>query len=259
MKYCDVLIEESFLNNQALTYATYDDAISFGKRVRVKVRGRDMIGFVTKVYNPIEMEFKVAMIESIIDEEAVINSELYEIAKWMSKNTFTPLIRCLQTILPNKLVPRSTSQPVKMIKYIRKLKREFDLTTVQTKFLNSFDDMITYSEARKRYSGVKKLVEKSVVEMIELESQYAVQSIKQSSFDLELTKDQEKALNAIESYKTKTYVLHGVTGSGKTEVYLQKAKEVLNSGRQVLIMVPEIALTPQMIERVPVFLCHLTI
>ncbi len=250
MKYCDVLIEESFLNNQALTYATFDDAISFGKRVKVKVRGRDMIGFVTKVYEPIEMKFKVAMIESIIDEEAVINSELYDIAKWMSMNTFTPLIRCLQTILPNKLVPRSTSQSIKMIKYIKKIKGEFDLTTTQTKFINSFDDMITYTEARKRYSGVKKLIEKNAVEMIELESQYAVQSIKQSSFDLELTKDQEKALNAIESNKTNTYLLHGVTGSGKTEVYLQKAKEVLNSGRQVLIMVPEIALTPQMIERV---------
>ncbi len=73
-----------------------------------------------------------------------------------------------------------------------------------------------------------------------------------ASNDLEnkqvLTPDQSKALTIIQT-SAKPVLLHGVTGSGKTEVYLHYAKEILNSNKAVLILVPEIALTPQTKKR----------
>ncbi|MEB7752922.1 primosomal protein N' [Staphylococcus pseudoxylosus] len=69
----------------------------------------------------------------------------------------------------------------------------------------------------------------------------------------QLTDDQQEAyksiLKSIQAHQQRTYLLHGVTGSGKTEVYLQTIEEVLKLGRQAMMLVPEIALTPQMVLR----------
>ncbi|MFI5262967.1 MAG: primosomal protein N' [Candidatus Kapaibacterium sp.] len=71
--------------------------------------------------------------------------------------------------------------------------------------------------------------------------------------NLTFTSEQQRAVEQIEAaYKkneSKTFLLHGITGSGKTEVYISLAKKVLDSGDGVLILVPEISLTPQLIER----------
>ncbi len=71
--------------------------------------------------------------------------------------------------------------------------------------------------------------------------------------DLLLNPDQEKALNTIlglqRAGQHRTVLLHGVTGSGKTEVYIQAIREVVSYGRQAIVLVPEISLTPQTIRR----------
>ena len=65
--------------------------------------------------------------------------------------------------------------------------------------------------------------------------------------DIQLSKDQQNVVNTMESVKKgfHPYLLHGVTGSGKTEVYLKLAQTIVASGKSVLALVPEISLTPQ--------------
>ncbi len=68
-----------------------------------------------------------------------------------------------------------------------------------------------------------------------------------------LTKEQDTAIKpihaAIEQNKNETFLLYGVTGSGKTEIYLQAIENVINKGKEAIVLVPEIALTPQMVEQ----------
>lgn len=252
MKYLDVYIEESFLNNQTLTYSSGSFHVEVGMRVNIMLRNRSMVGFVANVYDPIDMDFKVSEITGVIDDSPLLNSELFEIASWMKDNTLSPMIRCLQTILPNKLKPKSSATPLKYQKVVYLVDETQSLTQKQEEavaFIKEQNSCLL-KDLRQIYSGYKSLVDKGVIEVVDEVVLYQEQVVEQTYEVLPLTADQKNVFDAIKFGESNTYLLHGVTGSGKTEVYLQAAQTALKMKRQVLILVPEISLTPQMIRRV---------
>lgn len=104
-------------------------------------------------------------------------------------------------------------------------------------------------------SPIKSLIEKGILIEKNVEiyrDPYSHRDFKRTS-SLPLTEEQSNAITpilaSIESNQHQTYLLYGVTGSGKTEIYLQSIEEVLKKGQQAIVLVPEIALTPQMVER----------
>ena len=104
-------------------------------------------------------------------------------------------------------------------------------------------------------ASINSLVKKGVLSVEEMEVYRDPFSERefQRKTALTLTEEQEKAigpvLSSIENEQHEVFLLYGVTGSGKTEIYLQSIQEVLNKGKEAIVLVPEISLTPQMVTR----------
>ncbi|BAQ10465.1 primosomal protein n [Bacillus sp. OxB-1] len=109
-------------------------------------------------------------------------------------------------------------------------------------------------------SGIEPAVLKAVIEkgaatekLEEVYREPAAPQLKDTPAPLSLTEEQRHAVNTVTASmdrgQSKTFLLHGVTGSGKTEVYLQAIKRVLEKGQEAIVLVPEISLTPQMTSR----------
>ena len=104
-------------------------------------------------------------------------------------------------------------------------------------------------------STVKALIEKNVLEKEQKEVYREINSLEHNEIDhrFQLTKEQEFALSKVNSAQDNaehtTFLLHGITGSGKTEIYLNTIEKAISKGKQAIMLVPEISLTPQMTRR----------
>ncbi len=129
-------------------------------------------------------------------------------------------------------------------------------------FLKERKEPVSISEALRitgcTRSTLDTLVKKgfAVIEQVEVRRDPLSQNAVNLSFALTLTRDQETAFNAVRESLSKgntsrpdIFLLHGVTGSGKTEIYLQSLAEAVSQGKRGIVLVPEISLTPQTIER----------
>lgn len=234
--------------------------IPCGVRVHVPFGYQKLVGYVTKVqFSDLAEQalnkrdgITYRYISDVIDHKTIMTPELERLAKALSKMTFCPLVSCLKTMLPPALKPSSKAKiTLKQIKYVVFQKQVASLTPKQQSYLNELEKK--YEEPLKDVKVSRDLIKK-------LENLGAVtiekREIMREVTTLQTLYDQEKVLNhqqqdvldkLFELDGTKPFLLHGITGSGKTEVYLQATKKMVEQGKQVLMLVPEIALTPQMV------------
>ncbi len=235
-----------------------------GSRVLVPFGGRKLAGYVVGFGYP-ERAVKVRDIAGILDEEPVLTADLLEIARWMADSYLCSTAEAFSRIIAPRLgvkairdviLLRPAFQADKLQEVISGLKRAPKQAAVLREAL--LNPRLTRKElaaaAQTSPATVDTLVKAGLLEAEKVASS-SFKDEKPAGFTgdclTRLNPDQEKAVEEISQVLTRgrfgAFLLFGVTGSGKTEVYLGAIASALAAGRQAVTMVPEISLTPQMI------------
>ena len=228
--------------------------MKIGIRVLVPFGRMELEGFVLEIKKEKDTDKELKDIINVVDSEIVLSNELLELGKWMSSDTISTLISCYQVMLPKALKAKNGSNVnIKFDTYYRINEN------IEIEKLNSSQERIINYIREKGIALRKDLLDISIGSLNTLIKKNYLIEEKKEHYRLEyndkkivkkkLTDMQQKCVDIVTNNSPKTYLLYGVTGSGKTETYMEMIDYYLKQGKTSIVLVPEISLTPQMVNR----------
>lgn len=261
--YAEVIINSDAIEiDRPFTYKVKDEdneKIQVGHRVLVSFgNGNRLIeGFVIGLKcEGVENIKRIKKISKIVDEEPILSRDDLKLIDFLREQYSCKYIDAIRTIIPVGLMRGLKNKQKIVICYVRPLSEKFQVKENYKKlseFILEHNGEFTKTELHKEYGFsiyiINKLIEEGFLEAQEkVVYRYNNRFYKEEEKNI-LNEEQLEAFNTIINSEKKGFLLKGVTGSGKTEVYMNLVSEVLKAGKSAIMLVPEIALTPQMIER----------
>jgi primosomal protein N' (replication factor Y) (superfamily II helicase) len=269
MKFASVILDNNI--NKLLDYSIPEEMknqILPGMRVEVMVRGKARKGYVFALKELSDIQNPLSIFRLLSEE--VITPELFSLARWMSEYYCTSLSKVLKSMVPSSMRKELSHKEESFfslaktknetLSFLSSLRRNNPKQSALLELLLSANKGLFLREIKERLaispSSLKSLLKKKMIceQKIVTDSHFLF--LEQDYFPTQnktLSEEQkialEKIVKTLNDKSFDCHLLYGITGSGKTEIYLQAIQHALSLDMGVLMLVPEISLTPQTIER----------
>lgn len=247
--------------DKAFTYQVPEQLqsrLKVGMKVLVPFHTRLVHGIVLEISNTYHESYELKEIARIEDEFLVLNQELLSLGKYLKDCTLCNLITAYQTMLPSALKVKNQKRDYHkyesylLLRAEEKSILEFIATHRKSKKTELLEKLLKQQEIKKLEVDSATVRELEKIGLIKIEKRKIFrlsnqkQEVQEKTFTTEQSYVFEKIKNAFGT--NETFLVHGVTGSGKTFVYLRLIEEALKQNKNAILLVPEISLTEQIIQ-----------
>ncbi|MBR4178533.1 MAG: primosomal protein N' [Bacilli bacterium] len=234
-----------------------ESIIKVGHKVMVPFASKEVEGFVLKIHNNKDNSLEYRSIIKIVDSDFYLNDELLKLGKYMSNSLLCNLISCYQIMLPKALkasIKTNINKKYETLVYLNKNINieEYIIEHKRNKKELGLIEILRRGKINKtkiNCVSLKSLIDKGIVLEETNEINREVYFEKEENKKIVLTSDQKNAVEEILNSRDNKFLLYGVTGSGKTEVYIELIRKNLSDNKTAIVLVPEISLTPQIVSR----------